>query len=63
MNRLFYFSGSGKSKRFAEFLGKELKIEPEDLTKTKNFSADTSVIVFPVYCQNIPDPVVTFIEK
>ena len=63
MNRIFYFSGSGKSKRLAEFLGKELEITAEDITKTKDFSAETAIVVFPVYCQNLPDPLIDFLPK
>lgn len=63
MNRIFYFSGSGKSKRLAEFLGKELDIIPEDILFTSDFSAETAVVVFPVYCQNLPSPVTVFLKK
>ncbi len=63
MNRIFYFSGSGKSRRLAEFLGNKLETVPVDLTKNNDFYADTAVIVFPVYCQNLPDPVKDFLKK
>ena len=63
MYKIFYFSGSGKSRRFAEFLGKELNTEVFDITKTSDFSAKNAVVVFPVYCQNLPDPVVDFLKK
>lgn len=63
MYKIFYFSGSGKSRRFAEFLGKELHTEVFDLTKTNDFYAETAIVVFPVYCQNLPDPVIDFLKK
>ncbi len=63
MTEIYYFSGSGKSKRLAEFLGKELGVKIIDLTKTTDFCAETAVVVFPVYCQNLPDPVVDFLKK
>ena len=63
---IFYFSGSGKSKRIAEYLGKVLGFPFSDLTKiniSEEPSVETAVIVFPVYCQNLPDPVKDFIPK
>ncbi len=63
MNKIFYFSGSGKSKRLANFLGKEVGAEVFDLTKTSDYTADLAIIVFPVYCQNLPDPVIPFLRK
>ena len=63
MDKIFYFSGSGKSRRLAEYLGKELKTEVFDITKVSDFSAGTAIVVFPVYCQNLPDPVLYFLKK
>ena len=63
MDKIFYFSGSGKSRRLAEFLGKELNTEVFDITKISDFSAKTAIVVFPVYCQNLPDPVADFLKK
>ena len=63
MNRIFYFSGSGKTKRLAEFFEKELEISAENIIDTKDFSAETAVVLFPVYCQNLPDPIKYFLPK
>ncbi|MBE6899277.1 MAG: hypothetical protein E7479_01235 [Ruminococcaceae bacterium] len=63
MDRIFYFSGSGKSRRFAEFLGKKLDFPISDFTETTDFFVKTAIIVFPVYCQNLPDPVICFLKK
>ena len=37
MNRIFYFSGSGKTKRLAEFFEKKLGIAAENIIETKEF--------------------------
>ena len=37
MNRIFYFSGSGKTKRLAEFFEKKLGIAAENIIETKSF--------------------------
>jgi len=63
MNRIFYFSGSGKTKRLAQFFEKELEISAESIIETKDFSAETAVVLFPVYCQNLPDPIKDFLPK
>lgn len=65
MIEIFYFSGSGKSKRLAEYFGKKLNSPIYDITKTdpKDYCCETAVIIFPVYCQNIPDPVIDFIPN
>ena len=61
---VFCFSGSGHSwavaKELAEMLACELcPIEGDTETKAE----ETTVVVFPVYCQNIPSPVVDFLRK
>lgn len=63
MDKIFYFSGSGKSRRLAEFLGNKLDTEIFDIVNTADFSAETSIVVFPVYCQNLPDPVADFLKE
>ena len=64
MNKIFFFSGSGKSKRLAEFFGKELDFPVFDITERKtDFSAEIAVVVFPVYCQNLPDPIKDFLKE
>ena len=65
MNKIFYFSGSGKSRRLAEYLGKVLDFPVIDINKIEQgeCSAETAVVVFPVYCQNLPDPIKDFLPK
>ncbi|MBR6789237.1 MAG: 4Fe-4S binding protein [Oscillospiraceae bacterium] len=63
MNIVCYFSGSGHSKAIAEYFADKLGWDmipigaglPADCT-------GTAVIVFPVYCQNIPPPVRRFLK-
>lgn len=63
MDRIFYFSGSGKSKRLARFFSKELNIECFDITKSNDLDTETAIVVFPVYCQNLPEPVIGFLKR
>ena len=63
MTEIFYFSGSGKSRRLAEYFSERLSAPIHDITKisAEEFSPETAVIVFPVYCQNLPDNVKEFL--
>ena len=59
---IYCFSGSGHSmavsKALAQMLDCEIKrIDSETATE------DTAVVVFPVYCQNIPKPVKQFLKR
>lgn len=64
MNKILYFSGSGKSKRLAEYLAKELDFPISDIVfEMENSDYELALIVFPVYCQNLPDPVKNFLPK
>lgn len=66
MTAIFCFSGSGHSRVVAEFVAKKLNccihfIHPNMPTSTA--SIETAIIVFPVYCQNIPNPVKSFLKS
>ena len=66
MDKVFYFSGSGKSRRFAEYIGKQISAPVFDITKIHSddiFCADTAVLIFPVYCQNLPEPIKEFLPN
>ena len=66
MNRIYYFSGSGKSRRLAEYFGQKLSFPVLDITQKlspEELSSETAVVVFPVYCQNLPDPLLVFLPK
>lgn len=64
MTAIYCFSGSGHSlavsSALAEMLSCKLKlIGPEH----ESTSEDVAVVVFPVYCQNIPSPVTQFLKR
>lgn len=64
MTKIFCFSGSGHSMAIAQALARLLacgiaEIGPDSETPSKE---DTAVVVFPVYCQNIPAPVKRFLK-
>lgn len=65
MTTVFYFSGSGHSyavaKALSDVLGYGIK-KIEDLQEMI-VKREVAVVVFPVYCQNIPSPVVTFLKN
>ena len=63
MVTVFYFSGSGHSLAVAKELSEMLacKLNPIE-RKMETTAEETVVVVFPVYCQNIPKPVVDFLK-
>ncbi|MBR2041229.1 MAG: 4Fe-4S binding protein [Oscillospiraceae bacterium] len=65
MIKVYYFSGSGKSRRLAEYFGKKLDSPVLDITKLSpdDYFSETAVVIFPVYCQNLPDAVFDFLPK
>ncbi len=66
MTAVYYFSGSGHSRAVAEYLARKLDtehIEITDLTPPPSENIETTVIVFPVYCQNIPAPIIPFLKN
>lgn len=63
MNTVFYFSGSGHSKAIAGYFARELSWDMIEIgTGLPADCTGTAVIVFPVYCQNIPAPVKRFLK-
>ena len=62
MIRIYCFSGSGHSLAVSKELAKLLdcEIRPVD---PKTTTEDTAIVVFPVYCQNIPKPVKQFLKR
>lgn len=65
MTAVYCFSGSGHSMAVAAYLADklncglyEIRAEAERMPM-----ADTAVVVFPVYCQNIPGPVKRFLKE
>ncbi len=64
MTRVFWFSGTGHSRAVAEYIAGRLGAESERITGKDVIPAEYSVavIVFPVYCQNVPGPVRAFLH-
>ena len=65
MTAVYFFSGSGHSRAVAEYLARKLDtehIEITDLTPPPSENIETTVIVFPVYCQNLPKPIIPFLK-
>lgn len=65
MIKVYYFSGSGHSFAVAKFISQQLNCEISATDgKEERLSAEkTVVVVFPVYCQNIPKPVKIFLQN
>lgn len=62
MTRIYCFSGSGHSLAVAEALAQLLDCEICPI-EYNTVAEDTAVVVFPVYCQNIPKPVKVFLGQ
>lgn len=63
MNAVLYYSNTGESKRIAEYLADKTGFDIFDITKTAQCEFASAVIVFPVYCQNVPAAVNDFLQK
>jgi hypothetical protein len=61
MITVYCFSGSGHSLAVSKELSKLLDCEIRPIDN-KTTTEDTAVVVFPVYCQNIPKPVKRFLK-
>lgn len=62
MTEVFYFSGSGHSFAVAKAVSERLGCGLAEISKNIP-AAETAVVVFPVYCQNIPGPVKAFLQS
>ena len=66
MIRIFCFSGTGHSMAVARYFAESLKTEITDITQETTIpctESEISIIVFPVYCGNIPKIVKLFLPK
>lgn len=63
MNAIVYYSNTRQSKHIAEYLSTKLDYPLLDITKIENYTFDNLVLVFPVYCQSIPDYVKAFLSR
>ena len=62
MNAVFYYSNTNQSKRIAEYISEKLSFPLIDIAFYKGEKMENSVLVFPVYCQNIPKAVKSFLS-
>lgn len=65
MTKIYYFSGSGHSFAVANALAEMIHCEMSEICYETEIplKEETAVVVFPVYCQNIPKPVKTFLNR
>lgn len=61
MRAVVFFSASGESRRIAEYLSKRLDLPLMETEKVNTPHFEELVLVFPVYCQNLPVPVSRFL--
>lgn len=57
MTVVYCFSGTGHSRAVARYMAEKLGTPVREIGKDIPIPSDVAVIVFPVYCQNIPAPV------
>ena len=63
MNAVVYYSNTGQSMRIAEYLAQQTDFPLLDIFELTECNFDTTVLVFPVHCQNIPKPVKAFLAQ
>ena len=61
MVNVYYFSGFGHCLQIADHCAERLGTQPIPI-ETADKNAERILLVFPVYCQNIPAPVVRFLK-
>ncbi|MBQ7475698.1 MAG: 4Fe-4S binding protein [Clostridia bacterium] len=63
MEKVYYYTGSGHSRAVAEYIAEGLGRHTEDITVGEHEAEDgaVTVVVFPVYCENMPDAVAGFL--
>lgn len=63
MNGVIYYSNTGQSRAIAEFFSRQTAFPLFDIYELTAYEFDTAVLVFPVHCQSVPDPVKRFLES
>lgn len=63
MNGVIYYSSTGQSKRIAEYFALKTGFELFDIFSLTEYEFETAILVFPVYCQNVPEYVKGFLKK
>lgn len=62
MTGVYCYSGTGHSRAVASFIAEKLQTTVCDIDFTRKTVEETAVVVFPVYCQNIPSVVKAFLQ-
>lgn len=62
MTAVYCFSATGRSLEAARFFADRLGVPVTEIEKG-SMDTETAVVVFPVYCQNIPEPVKAFLTR
>ena len=63
MNAVVYYSNSNQSYKIAKYLSYKSSYNLVNLKFNDNYVFNNLILVFPVYCQNIPDEVKKFVKK
>lgn len=63
MNAVVFYSNTNQSKAIAEYFADKLDFPLTDIENVVKADYKNLVLVFPVYCQNLPDAVKAFLEK
>lgn len=63
MTAVYCFSATGRSRNVAAWFAEKLNTAVRDITDGKHVDQEAAVVVFPVYCQNIPQPVCAFLTE
>lgn len=63
MNAVLYYSATGQSERIARYIAQKTAFEAADILSLKHRQFDNAVVVFPVHCQSIPDPIKQCLKK
>lgn len=63
VNVVIYYSNTNQSKRIAEYIAQQSGFSLSDIFDLTEYSFDTAVLVFPVHCQNIPQPIKILLNR
>ena len=63
MNKVFYFSATGHCREIATIFAERLGAPVHEIGGGGVDSAQTAVVVFPVHCQSLPEPVRCWLPK
>ncbi len=63
MNAVVFYSNTGKSKAVASYFAERLEYPLVEMNMSSGEGYRNLVLVFPVHCQNIPEPVKAFLNK